>query len=394
MKICFSVSTFLSRSQTFVTTQVLHAVRAGHNVSVACREVAGDTVLDAEARATLDQVRLIRWPPAPPPLLRHAPPRAADRIIARRTRAAWRRQVDADVVVAHFGYQGARIARAQAGWADAPPLVTIYHGRDVSVEYARNGMAKYRQLFAQGALHLPVNRSFAKMLVAAGAPADRVEPLHLGVPVDRYPFTPKPLGTPLRLLSVCRLVEKKGIDVAIRALATLRERHPEIDWTYDIGGDGPMEATLRGLVNEHGLEAHVRFLGPLSHDETLRRIAVADALLAPSVTAADGDQEGIPVTLMEAMALGTVVISSWHSGIPELVQDGVSGFLAKERDVEGVFTCAEALATGRVDPNVILGNARATVAEKFEETRQMSQLFRIIDGDRADLHSKDLTGYV
>ena len=144
MKICFSVSTFLSRSQTFVTTQVLHAVRAGHDVSVACREVATDTVLDAEARATLDQVRIIRWPPAPPPLLRHAPPRVADRIIARRTRAAWRRLVDADVVVALFGYQVARIARAQAGWADAPPLVTIYHGRDVSVEYARNGMAKYR----------------------------------------------------------------------------------------------------------------------------------------------------------------------------------------------------------------------------------------------------------
>ena len=208
------------------------------------------------------------------------------------------------------------------------------------------------------------------MLVAAGAPADRVEPLHLGAPIDRYPFAPKPLGTPLRLLSVCRLVEKKGIDVAIKALAMLRERHPEIAWTYDIGGDGPLEATLRGLVNEHGLEAHVRFLGPLSHDETLRRIAEADALLAPSVTAADGDQEGIPVTLMEAMALGTVVISSWHSGIPELVTHGQSGLLSDERDEAGLCAKLRGLANGAWDASALVHAARRAVEAGFAEGEQ------------------------
>ncbi|MEO1455307.1 MAG: glycosyltransferase [Pseudomonadota bacterium] len=372
MKICFSVSTFLSRSQTFVTTQVLYAVRAGHEVSVACKEVATDVSLSAKDQALIDQVRVIQWPPAPPPLVRHLPTAMADRVIASRNARCWRRWIDADVVVAHFGYQGARIARAQAGWADRPPLITIYHGRDVSVEFKRNGMAKYRQLFADGDLHLTVNRCFGDLLVKAGAPADRVETLHLGVPVERYRFAPKPIGTPLRLLSVCRLVEKKGLDVAIEALALLRERQPALEWWYEIGGDGPEGAALRALVAERGLEDRVRFLGPLTHGETLERIARSDALLAPSVTAKDGDQEGIPVTLMEAMALGTVVCTTRHSGIPELVEDGVSGLLAEERDVAGLYKNVASLANGAINASVLAPNARQKVKEVFEISRQNS----------------------
>ncbi|MEL6102173.1 MAG: glycosyltransferase [Pseudomonadota bacterium] len=374
MKICFSASTFLSRSQTFVTTQVLYAVRAGHQVSVACKEVATDAALSAEDQAVIDQVQIIHWPPAPAPFLRRLPAPVADRVIARRNARAWRQRIDAEVIVAHFGYQGARIARAQSGWAERPPLVTIYHGRDVSVEHKRNGMAKYRQLFSDGDLHLTVNRCFGDLLVKAGAPADRVETLHLGVPVERYRFAPKPVGTPLRLLSVCRLVEKKGLDVAIEALAMLRERQPEIDWRYDIGGDGPFGQALQTLVTKHGLGDRVRFLGALPHDETLRRIAVADALLAPSVTAADGDQEGIPVILMEAMALGTVVCSTRHSGIPELVEDGVSGLLAEEGDVTGFARCLMALLT--TDAAFLASNARQTVLRAFNEQTQMTDLLR------------------
>ncbi|MEL6798972.1 MAG: glycosyltransferase [Pseudomonadota bacterium] len=380
MKICFSVSTFLSRSQTFVTTQVLYAVRAGHEVSVACKEVAGDAAFSAEDQALIDQVRVIHWPPAPPPFLRHLPTGLADRVIARRNARSWKREVDADVVVAHFGYQGARIARAQSGWAARPPLITIYHGRDVSVEYKRNGMAKYRQLFAEGDLHLPVNRCFGELLVKAGAPADRVETLHLGVPVERYRFAPKPIGTPLRLVSVCRLVEKKGLDVAIEALAMLRARRPEVEWRYEIGGDGPMGAALRAQVAERGLGDRVRFLGALSHEATLERIAAADVLLAPSVTAKDGDQEGIPVTLMEAMALGTVVCATRHSGIPELLEDGASGVLSKEGDAIGLFKNIAAVSHGKNLASNLVDAARLTIELHFDSWLQTKALLRQCDG--------------
>ncbi|SER95976.1 colanic acid/amylovoran biosynthesis glycosyltransferase [Tranquillimonas rosea] len=374
MKICFSVSTFPARSQTFVTTQVLYAVRAGHEVTVACRDGEPMSVLSSETRAALRDVTLVTWPPAQPALLRGLPRRLGDRLRARLERRAWRRRVDADVVIAHFGYRGAAVARAQRDLRPHRPLVTVFHGRDVSVEHTRNGLAKYADLFAEGDLHLTVNAPFADLLVAGGAPPDRVATHHLGIPVARYDFTPRPTGTPMRLVAVCRLVAKKGLGVAIAALAELNARHPEIDWRFEIGGDGPLEPELRAQVAAAGLEERVSFLGPLSHEDTLERIAAADALVLPSVTAEDGDQEGIPVTLMEAMALGTPVCTTRHSGIPELVTHGESGLLADEGDVEALAGNIRALAEGRVDAVALAHAARAKVARDFDEDRQNAAL--------------------
>lgn len=374
MHLCFSVTRFPEPSQTFVLAQVLYAVRAGHRVTVACTEFDADAPLSDEAQATLAQVRIVRWPPPPPALADLLPTGLKDRIIARRARDLWRREIAVDAVIAHFGYRGAAIARAQRGWPGRAPLLTVFHGRDVSVEYARNQMAKYRDLFRDGDLFLPVNAQFADQLVQCGAPGAQVRTHYLGIPVAAYPFAPKAPQRPLRLVTICRLVEKKGIDVAIRALALLSRRAPQLDWRYDIGGDGPLAAPLQAAVAEAGLSGRVRFLGPLPHSETLRRISEADAMLVPSVTARDGDQEGIPVTLMEAMALGTPVCTTRHSGIPELVTHGETGLLADSHDAAAL--CDNVLAVAqRPDPVSALAHAaRRKVERAFNEETQNAAL--------------------
>ncbi|MEM9249829.1 MAG: glycosyltransferase [Pseudomonadota bacterium] len=388
MNLCFSVSRFPVPSQTFVLAQVLHAVRAGHDVTVAC--AVHDTAAplsDAEARA-LSQVRIVIWPPPAPAWATLLPTAQRDRALARRARDAWRRTVRAirpDVVIAHFGYRGAAVERAQRGWPDAPPLVTIYHGRDVSVEYTRNRMAKYRALLQNGTLHLPVNAVFARQLVACGARPERVRTHHLGIPVASYPFTPpcaaKPRNTPFRLISVCRLVEKKGLDIALTALAQLRSAHPALDWRYEIGGEGPLEDTLKARTHALGLSDRIRFLGLLPHTEALRRIAEADAFLLPSVTAPDGDQEGIPITLMEAMALGTPVCTTRHSGIPELVRHGQTGLLSDEFDASGL--CANLLTLLSPDlsaATTLALAARRTVEHAFNQDIQNALLLQLCAG--------------
>lgn len=383
MRICFVVSTFPSRSQTFVTTQVLRALRDGHDVAVACRagrEDGGrvadnDAGLSPEARALLGEVRRFAWPPPPPSVLRHVSGRFRDWIVQRMANRAWRRQVASDVVVAHFGYAGAAVARAQRGWAARPRLVTIYHGRDVAVEAQRDGLARYRDLFVQGDLHLAVNVPFAEMIVAGGAPRERVRTHHLGIPVAKYHFAPAAPAEPLRLAAVARMVPKKGLHVAIEALRRLTERHPEIGCCLDIGGEGPLEAALQAQVAEAGLGERIRFLGPLSHDAALALIARSHALVLPSETAEDGDQEGIPVTLMEAMALGAVVCTTDHSGIPELVEHGRTGLLSEEGCAEGLCANLLALATGCVDAKTIARAARETVERDFDDDRQTTALF-------------------
>ncbi|KIC48265.1 glycosyltransferase [Tateyamaria sp. ANG-S1] len=374
MRISFCVSNFPALSQTFVTSQVLHAVRNGHDVTVLCKTIEEETLLSPEDQKLLRQVRVVIWPPPKASSLALLPTALRDRLVARLDRDAWRRQIDADVVIAHFGYRGAAAARAQRGWHPRPPLVTVFHGRDVSVELRRDRMARYQDLFAEGDLHLTVNTPFAQQLISCGAPAERVERHHLGIPVSRYQFSlPKRTST-MSFLSVCRLVEKKGLDVAIDTFALLRDRHPEIYWHYDIGGDGPLAETLKAQVARLGLGSRISFIGQLSHDEVLLRMSKADALVAPSVTADDGDQEGIPVTLMEAMALGTPVCATRHSGIPELVSHGETGLLSDEKDVDGL--CANILSLVQAPQNVatMTRTARQKVENEFNEDRQNARL--------------------
>jgi colanic acid/amylovoran biosynthesis glycosyltransferase len=134
-------------------------------------------------------------------------------------------------------------------------------------------------------------------------------------------------------------VQKKGIEYAIRAVAKARERHPEN--RYEIIGDGPLRGALEKLVAELGLKESVILHGTKDSEFIRQRMAKAHVLILASVTADNGDQEGTPVTLMEAQASGLPVLSTRHSGIPEVVLDGKSGFLVPERDVEAL---AERLA--------------------------------------------------
>ncbi len=370
MKICFCVSSFPALSQTFVTSQVIHAVKQGHEVTVACKAFDDTTPLSPERKSVLRNVRIVIWPSPHPQVLKALPNSLADRIVVRLDRSAWRRQIDADLVIAHFGYRGTAVARAQRNWKTRPPLVTIYHGRDVSVEYRRNALSRYRMLFEEGDLHVAVNTPFAHRLIDCGAPKARVETRHLGIPVSDYPFEPAELKTPLRLFSVCRLVEKKGLATAIDALALLREKHPEIDWRYDIGGDGPLAEDLHTRVIQLGLGETVHFLGALSHEHALKRMRDTDILLAPSCTAEDGDQEGIPVTLMEAMALGTPVCATRHSGIPELVEHNATGLLSEEKDPNGLCRNIAALAGDPHKARTLSVAARKMVEQAFNEDLQ------------------------
>jgi colanic acid/amylovoran biosynthesis glycosyltransferase len=123
---------------------------------------------------------------------------------------------------------------------------------------------------------------------------------------------------------------------------------------------------LQLLANELGISEIVSFLGWRDQRAVALLMQESDALLAPSVTDAAGDQEGIPVTLMEAMATGMPVVATRHSGIPELVEDGVSGFLAPERDARGLADALERLAQD-ADLAARVGRAaRARIAAAFD----------------------------
>jgi colanic acid/amylovoran biosynthesis glycosyltransferase len=240
-----------------------------------------------------------------------------------------------DVIHAQFGPYGTLALRLIETGALSGRVVTSFRGYDAT-KYLRARPRTYDELFRNGSLFLPVSRALANRIIEAGCDPSRVRVHHSGIECARIAFQTRSRvdGEPTRVIVVARLMEKKGIDYGIRAIAQVTATGRAVSCA--VVGEGPLRPELERLVGELDLEAHVKLVGARSHNEVLELMAQSHILIAPSVTAADGDEEGIPNSIKEAMALGLPVVGTWHGGIPELVEDDVSGFLVPERDVDAL----------------------------------------------------------
>jgi colanic acid/amylovoran biosynthesis glycosyltransferase len=341
MRVGFVVSQFPRLSETFVASQVTALAQRGFEVSVVCDRIGSDSLAAAETEPMKTVLaNTHRWWPDIPGLrgaVRRLPWSLRDKVSTAADLLNMRELNRCDVVIAHFGGNGMRLARAKKRNRLRPPFFTIFHGSDVGVPAHKGTLGQYAPLFRFGERQLTVNEVFRKALIGAGAPEAQVLVHRMGIDCRDMPFRNQDLGgDTLRLISVCRLVEKKGIRYALHALAALKAERPRLDWRYSVVGDGPLRAELLQLARELGIGERVTFHGALPHREVKTLLSRAHVFLLPSVTAEDGDVEGVPVALMEAMASGLVAVSTFHSGIPELIEHQRTGFLASEKDVGGI----------------------------------------------------------
>jgi len=240
-----------------------------------------------------------------------------------------------DIVHCHFGPNGNLASLLKKVGAVRGKIVTTFHGEAGYTRQKRH-VRGYDLLFEVGDLMLPMSERERQNLIELGCSPHKIVVHRMGVDLSKFVFTPRQPGPDgkVHLLTVARLVEKKGIEYAIKAVASVLGEYPHIE--YSIAGDGPLRGDLENLIGELDVGDRIRLLGWKRQEEIVGLVKRADILLATSVTSEDGDQEGIPVVLMEALAQGLPVLSTYHSGIPELVQDGKSGFLVPERDVDAL----------------------------------------------------------
>lgn len=396
MRIAYLIDVFPRLSNTFILNQITGMIDRGHEVDIFARSLADLATIHDDVRRYRLTERL-RHVPIPQPhgrraleglrLLLERPfhPAAWNALDPREHgRAAWTlaqlftvgsflRHPSYDVVHAQFGQLGPALLPLLRSGALGGGLVVSFRGSDTTRVLDREP-DRYRELFRRGHLFLPVSRSLRERLLAAGAPAERTCVHHSGIPTRRFPFEPRRLepGETPRLVFVGRLAEKKGLAYALRALARLQaEDRPA---TLTVVGDGELRGELELLAVELGLESAVRFLGRQPQERVVPLLREHHLLIAPSVTAADGDQEGIPNVLKEAMACGMPVVATTHSGIPELVEHGVSGVLAPERDAEALARELRGLLD-RPERWPEMGRAgRARVEEAFDGDRLNDEL--------------------
>lgn len=254
------------------------------------------------------------------------------------------------------------------------PLHVYFHGYDATVTPRHpTARRRYRRLFTQATSIICASRFLADRLVALGCPERLIHVVSCGVDTGRFvPGTPKP-G---RILALGRLVEKKAPHLTIRAFGRIAARFPLAH--LEIAGDGPLRALCEATIDELGLRGRVTLLGPQPHETCIELMRRAAIFAQHSVVDGDGNTEGFPVSIAEAMASGLPVVSTRHSGIPEKVRDGVTGFLVDEGDVEGM---AEAFARLLADPDLArrMGAAgRAHALDVLDQARVHDRLRRII----------------
>lgn len=275
-----------------------------------------------------------------------------------------------DVLHAHFGPVGQAFRFAKKLWA--APLVVSFHGYDFSTWPQSRPPDAYRNLFDEVDVVTAHTRFAEQRILSLGCPMEKIRRLACGINVNEFAPSERQMipGRPTRLLSVCRLVEKKGIEFAIRAVADVVKHGFSLE--YDIFGSGPCLARLQQLVDEVHLQGIVHFRGAASGQQVKQAMARADIFLLPSVTASNGDTEGAPVSLMEAQACGLPIVSSLHAGIPEIVTHNQSGYLLPERDIDAI---SHALRQLLQDPDrrVDLGKKGRAIVQKYHDIEKLNR---------------------
>lgn len=267
------------------------------------------------------------------------------------------------LIHAHFATSAATVARLAARLASVPYTLTA-HAKDIFHEGVDDAdlVAKLTDASARITVS-DYNVRFLAGRLPAAPPAERV---YNGLDLDRFSYLP-PLGRPPLILGVGRLVEKKGFEDLIAACALLRDR--AATFRCEIVGAGELEQALRGQIERLGLGALVDLVGPRPQAEIVDAVRSAGVFCAPCVVGGDGNRDGLPTVLIEAMALGTPCVATDVTGIPELLNDGVTGLCVAQRDPHALAGALERLLRDEALALELAGRARRRVERDFDIRR-------------------------
>jgi colanic acid/amylovoran biosynthesis glycosyltransferase len=360
MKIAFIVDEFPSISQTFVLNQITGLLKRGHEVDVFTREltsteqhpdVAHYRLLERTYPLTCPSNRWIRLMRGADLCVRkmRANPRAllgslnvfrygrraSSLTLLFQTAPFFRRY---DIVHCQFGHNGT-FGAVLKRLGLQKKLVVTFHGYDIRAAIDGGG-SLYGDLWDEADCLIAISNYNRDHLLRFGGDPEKIVYHPVGIDCSKFGYkgAAAPAGGPVRVLSVARLVEEKGLEFGIRALYLTQTARPDLMLRYEIIGDGPLRGRLQKLIDDLGVGDSVRLLGAKAQDQVIAALGSSDILLAPSLA------EALPVSLMEAHAVGLPVLATRVGSVDQIVQHGVSGFLVPPGDAAALSRALVELA--------------------------------------------------
>ena len=285
-------------------------------------------------------------------------------------------EIRARLLHIYFGQIAVHVLPMIRAWKN--PSIVSFHGADVMVDMNKPAYREATlQMLDAVTLVLVRSESLRRALVDLGCEPKKIEIQRTGIPLEEFPFCERsfPESGEWRFVQAGRLIEKKGLTVTLRAFEVFVRQYPNA--TLTIAGEGPLLRELETLARELKIAERVSFTGFLSQEQLREIYYQSHVFLHPSQTGRDGNQEGIPNSMLEAMATGLAVFATEHGGIPEAIEHCVSGVLVPERDE---FALVERLLDAVQDPSFLSGIAQTgaqAVRKNFDLATQAQRLEEI-----------------
>ncbi len=396
-RIAYILKMYPRFSETFILSEILELERQGVDLRIFSLKKPDD----GRFHADLARVRAaVTYLPEAPLLARQAYYEAHRQVFAwnrprylrllrgvlkRRRAGALKRFLQAGYIAPRLRQAG--IAHVHAHFASSATSVAHYLHRLTGVSYSFTAHAKDIYINSVSSEVLERKLKAARFAVTVSdynreylshlAGGDRVVRIYNGLDLRQFALDGRDRDEPPLVLGVGRLVEKKGFADLIRACAALRR--DGCRFQCRIVGKGDREAELRALIRDLDLAGCVELAGPLPREALLELYPRATVFVAPSVIGADGNRDGLPTVLIEAMALGVPVVSTDVTGIPELVEDGRTGLLAPQRDPEALAGAIRRVLEDRAFAAALVRAGRERVEREFDLRREAARLRELFE---------------
>ena len=285
------------------------------------------------------------------------------------------KQENIDLVFAEYGITGVSVMDACIN-AEVP-LIVHFHGWDAYTKYNITTYGRdYKKMFTMAFSIIAVSNHMTNQLIRLGANESKVFVNPCGADIPQN-VCAKPASAPVRFLMVGRLTKKKAPLMSIEAFAAVQKQVP--DAILEVIGDGPLREECYTLVKKLNIKDSVIFHGSLPHDEVIKSFEKARCFIQHSITADDGDREGTPVAVLEAMGMGLPVVSTFHGGISDVIENRVTGSLVEENDIEGMIREMLKYAKDPIYAKKIGDKARQAVLRNWTNEKSIERLWSIIE---------------